>query len=84
MPEGVDDRNRPKYKRNMLVLSSPFVAEPQHYRYAWARNPEANLVNRFGIPLATQRSDDWILEETPVKHEIPDGMGCAILPALGG
>ena len=72
--DGVDNRNRPKYRRNTLVLTSPFVPEPQHYRYAWARNPMANLVNRVGIPIATQRSDDWILEETPTKHEVPEGM----------
>ena len=69
-----DNRNRLQYKRNMLVLSSPLVPEPKHYRYAWARNPMANVVNGRGIPLATQRSDDWILEETPVKLPAPKGM----------
>jgi hypothetical protein len=49
------------------VLSSPFVPEPVHYRHAWARNPISNIVNGRGIPLATQRSDHWILEETPEK-----------------
>jgi len=69
-----DKRNRLQYKRNMLVLSSPFVPEPKHYRYAWARNPMANIVNGRGIPLATQRSDDWVLEETPIKLPTPKGM----------
>jgi sialate O-acetylesterase len=69
-----DSRNRLQYKRNMLVLSSPFVPEPKHYRYAWARNPMANIVNGRGIPLATQRSDDWVLEETPIKLPTPRGM----------
>jgi sialate O-acetylesterase len=63
----VDNRNEPKYQRDVLVLSSPFVSEPIHYRHAWARNPISNIVNGRGVPLATQRSDDWILEETPVK-----------------
>jgi len=72
-----DNRNRPQYKRNMLTLSSPFVAEPRHYRYAWARNPMANIVNGRGIPLATQRSDDWRLEETPIKLRVPKGMDAA-------
>ena len=70
----VDNRNQPKYQKNTLVLSSPFVPEPRHYRHAWARNPLANLVNRFGIPIATQRSDDWILEETPIQLQPPEGM----------
>ena len=69
----VDNRNRPQYKRNMLVLSSPFVAKPVHYRYAWARNPMTNLVNSRGVPLATQRSDDWLPEETPIKFLLPPG-----------
>jgi len=67
----VDNRNRPKYQRDMLVLSSPFVTKPAHYRYAWARNPMANLVNSRGVPLATQRSDDWLPEETPIKFLLP-------------
>ncbi|MCF7954705.1 MAG: sialate O-acetylesterase [Phycisphaerae bacterium] len=62
-----DSRNRLSYKKDILVLSSPFVPNPVHYRYAWARNPLANLTNSMGIPIATQRSDDWLLEETPVK-----------------
>ena len=69
-----DNRNRLQYKRNMLVLSSPFVTEPKHYRYAWARNPMGNIVNGRGIPLATRRSDDWVLEETPIKLPTPEGM----------
>lgn len=69
-----DNRNRPVYSRNILVLSSPFVPEPLHYRYAWARNPMANITNGRQIPIATQRSDDWVLEETPVKFPAPQGM----------
>jgi sialate O-acetylesterase len=69
-----DNRNRLIYARNILVLSSPFVPEPVHYRHAWARNPMSNIVNNRQIPLATQRSDDWLLEETPLKFPTPQGM----------
>lgn len=72
--DGVDNRNRPRYKRNRLVLSSPHVAKPVHYRYAWARNPMSNLTNSRQVPLATQRSDDWLQEETPIAFPIPEGM----------
>lgn len=72
--DGVDNRNRPKTIRNTLVLSSPHVAAPVHYRYAWARNPMANLVNSQQIPIATQRSDDWVLEEVPLSFPVPAGM----------
>ena len=33
-----------------------------------------NLVNSRGVPLAAQRSDDWLLEETPVKIATPADM----------
>jgi len=69
-----DSRNRLQYKRDVLVLSSPFVPEPVHYRHAWARNPMSNIVNNRGVPLATQRSDDWVLEETPEKVPTPKDM----------
>ncbi len=69
-----DNRNRPQYDRSILVLSNRFVPEPVHYRYAWARNPMGNIVNNRGVPLAAQRSDDWILEETPVKIATPKDM----------
>jgi sialate O-acetylesterase len=70
----VDSRNQPRYQRNVLVLSSPFVPEPAHYRHAWARNPLSNIVNVRGVSLATQRSDDWLLEETPEKINTPENM----------
>jgi sialate O-acetylesterase len=69
-----DDRNRPVYSKNILVLSSPFVPQPAAYRYAWARNPMANITNSRQIPVATQRNDDWLLEETPIKFPAPQGM----------
>ena len=69
----VDNRNRPKYQRDSIVLSCPHVAEPKHYRYAWARNPMANLTNRFGIPVPTQRSDNWPLEQTVPGLTPPEG-----------
>lgn len=51
-----------------IILSSPYVKEPVHYRYAWARNPvtNLNLAEHVDVPLATQRSDDWKLEEIPL------------------
>ena len=68
---GKNNRGKPEYVHNILLLSSKFVPEPKHYRYAWARNPLGNVVNSTGVPLHSQRSDDWIMEETP-------------LPATGG
>ncbi|HQW28257.1 MAG TPA: sialate O-acetylesterase [Verrucomicrobiales bacterium] len=70
----VDEDNKSKQVKNILVLSSPFVPEPAHYRYAWARNPMSNITNSRQVTIAAQRSDDWLLEETPVKFPIPAGV----------
>jgi hypothetical protein len=34
----------------------------------------ANIVSSRQIPIATQRSDDWALEETPISFPVPEGM----------
>lgn len=33
-----------------------------------------NLTNFRQIPIATQRSDDWLMEETPIKFPLPPGV----------
>ena len=49
-----------QYDSTILVLKSPLVPEPVHYRYAWGRSPMGNIQAKSGrIPLATQRSDTW-------------------------
>ena len=62
---GKDNRNRDKKDPKSLVLTSPIVPSPVHYRYAWGRNPMGNLQiqHNTDIPLPTQRSDTWPLEE---------------------
>ncbi|MCH7227735.1 sialate O-acetylesterase [Haloferula sp. A504] len=70
----MDNKNRPVYQKNVLVLSSPMAPTPVHYRHAWARNPLTNIVNNQSIPVATQRSDDWPLEQVPLQLEKPENM----------
>ncbi|MEM6257057.1 MAG: hypothetical protein AAGI37_01930 [Planctomycetota bacterium] len=67
--KGKDDRGRDQLDRKKLVLTSIMVPEPIHYRYAWCRNPLANiqLTGNKDVPLATQKSDDWGLEEAPLS-----------------
>jgi sialate O-acetylesterase len=66
---GKDSRNRLTLNRKVIVLTSPHVTEPVHFRYAWGRNPMGNLQHRStshrDIPFATQRSDSW----APVSRE---------------
>lgn len=76
---GVDDRGQPRLDKKQLVLTSPLVPAPQHFRYAWGRNPLANLqaTGNKDLPFATQRSDDWGMGEVPlgVLGEEVDGNG---------
>jgi sialate O-acetylesterase len=66
--KGKDDRGQIQHDRKQLVLTSPMVPEPIHFRYAWGRNPLANLqtTGNKDIPFATQRSDEWKMEEVPL------------------
>lgn len=70
---GKDSRGRPQKDLKVLVLTSAMVPELIHYRYAWARSPMGNIQAHFNtdIPLATQRSDDWRMLETPVTFGEP-------------
>lgn len=42
-----------------VVVYSDEVAKPVAVRYAWADNPECNLVNSEGLPALPFRTDDW-------------------------
>jgi sialate O-acetylesterase len=44
---------------NEVVVYSEDVADPVAVRYAWADNPECNLVNSEGLPAVPFRTDDW-------------------------
>lgn len=74
--KGRDGRNQPQYDKRVLVLSSPLVPKPVHFRHAWGRNPLANLKtsDHTDIPFATQRSDGWTL---PDMFEMVTGKKCA-------
>jgi len=65
---GKNDRGQVQYDKKRLVLSSQMISEPIHYRYAWGRNPLANLqaTGNKDLPFATQRSDTWVMEEVPL------------------
>lgn len=62
---GKDGRGRPQVDQTVIRLSSPLVPAPVHFRYAWGRNPLANLKasNNDDIPFATQRSDNWTVAD---------------------
>ena len=88
---GKDDRGRPRFDRKQIVLSSPWVPSPTEFRYAWGRNPLANLqaTGNKDLPVATQRSDSWdmgtvplgVLEE-PIEGKLTRGQRNAILQVL--
>ena len=65
---GKDDRGQPRFDEKQLVLTSPLVPAPKHFRYAWGRNPLANLqaTGNKDLPFAAQRSDDWDMGDVPL------------------
>ena len=71
--KGKDNRGRVQYDRKRLVLTSIMVPQPIHFRYAWGRNPLANLqaTGNKDLPFATQRSDRWTLGQVP-KGVLPE------------
>jgi sialate O-acetylesterase len=46
-------------KVNEVRVYSDKVAKPVAVRYAWADNPECNLINSEGLPAGPFRTDDW-------------------------
>jgi sialate O-acetylesterase len=44
---------------NEVVVFSDSVAAPVAVRYAWANNPECNLINSEGLPAIPFRTDEW-------------------------
>jgi sialate O-acetylesterase len=42
-----------------LVVESDRVPSPVAVRYAWAQNPDCNLINGVGLPAVPFRTDDW-------------------------
>lgn len=44
---------------SQVIVYSDQVAAPEAVRYAWADNPECNLVNAEGLPAVPFRTDVW-------------------------
>ncbi|MEY4271943.1 MAG: hypothetical protein RL250_809, partial [Verrucomicrobiota bacterium] len=59
---GPDQKWKPAEARiegTTVVVRSAAVAAPVAVRYAWAENPDANLVNGAGLPASGFRTDTW-------------------------
>jgi sialate O-acetylesterase len=46
-------------EKDSVVVSAEAVTDPLAARYAWADDPENNLVNSEGLPASPFRTDDW-------------------------
>jgi sialate O-acetylesterase len=64
---GKDTKGQPKRDLRSLVLRSPYVPNPIHFRYAWGRNPMGNLrmasTAEKDNAFAPQRSDSWSMAD---------------------
>jgi len=73
---GKDPKGKPQHNRRILVLDSPYVPKPIHFRYAWGRNPMGNLrianTNEKDISFPAQRSDNWQVWEVPHLDPLAD------------
>jgi len=65
-----DQHNRPQDVRSAIVLNSPLVPVPIYFRYAWGRNPLANLksVDHTDLPLPTLRNDTFSIADLYEKY----------------
>ncbi len=50
-----------KIDGDAVLLSAPGVERPEAVRYAWADNPDCDLVNTEGLPASPFRTDSWPL-----------------------
>jgi sialate O-acetylesterase len=48
-----------KLEGDHVIVSSPAVKNPVSVRYAWADNPDCNLINAAGLPASPFRTDKW-------------------------
>ncbi|MGI6242225.1 MAG: sialate O-acetylesterase [Prevotella sp.] len=49
-----------KIEGSRIIVTCPDVPYPLAVRYAWADNPDCNLINGAGLPAGTFRTDDWL------------------------
>ena len=42
-----------------IILRAHAVKKPAAVRYAWAQNPDSNLINSERLPAVPFRTDDW-------------------------
>lgn len=54
-----------------LTVQSKEVSDPVAVRYAWADNPDCNLVNKANLPAAPFRTDAWVSGE-PAASPAPE------------
>jgi sialate O-acetylesterase len=69
---GADRKWHPATARiegNKAIVVSAAVPKPVAVRYAWADNPDCNLVNGAGLPASPFRSDDWPALDTNHTEE---------------
>ncbi|MCF3652045.1 sialate O-acetylesterase [Synoicihabitans lomoniglobus] len=60
---------RARIEGDAVIVSHPDMTDPVAVRYAWADNPECNLVSGSGLPATPFRTDDWSTLAT-VAHEL--------------
>jgi len=56
-----------KIEKDKIVVWNDNVAEPAQVRYAFGNTSIGNVFSKEGLPLCPFRTDDWDLDQSPVK-----------------
>ncbi len=51
-----------RIKGQQVIVSHSGMQKPVAVRYAWANNPEVNLINAASLPAAPFRTDEWPMD----------------------
>jgi sialate O-acetylesterase len=56
-----------KIEKDKIIVWNDNVAEPAQVRYAFGNTIVGNVFSKEGLPLCPFRTDNWDLDQSPVK-----------------
>lgn len=58
-----------RIEADQVIVTHPDIQKPAAVRYAWANNPDVNLINGAALPAGPFRTDDWPMDNAslPLK-----------------
>ena len=56
-----------KIEKGQLIIWNKAIKEPVHIRYGFGNTLVGNVFSLEGLPLTPFRTDDWVVDQSPVK-----------------